>query len=122
MSADTPYRPIPADFVGPICVECKHMRMTPTNRYSGPRLDYECAGYEPELVRPAERNPITGEIYKARYRYVECREKNDRGQCDRFEAKPESTQLVRIDTRTPPRRAAAWLGARLVAWSNEGEK
>ena len=130
-----PFRPLPADFAGPICAACKHAR--PQGKNPGPR-DYACIGYEPKVLMPAQRNPITGEMHEEMLRYAYGHEKNDQGQCDRFEAKPIITMPVialvpvsrpgkigrgngtTVEVRVGwVRRLAARLGVWLVGWSEE---
>ena len=111
------YRPIPVDFAGPICAECKH---------AGENLN-RCLVFEPKVLIPATRDPVTGEIREGHFDYTLCREQNRRGDCERFEAKPVSTgkigrgngSSVAIVTRVGwHRRLAGRIGERLVAWSS----
>ncbi len=86
-----PYRPIPVDFTGPICAECNHSR---SHSPSTSPNDYVCDGFEPKVIRAAQRCPITGKVHDAMLRYARCNEQNDQGQCDRFAPMPSPTPMV----------------------------
>ena len=116
---ETPYRPMPADFAGPVCAECKYSRVGWTSGRAVLANDYFCDAYEPTVIRPAERCPITGEVSEPSFRYASCYEKNNKGQCDRFEAEPAGIVPIEQVVRRRPSRLrglAARAGAWLVAW------
>jgi hypothetical protein len=109
-----PYRPIPVDFAGPICFECLHA-WPQGERDNG--HNYVCLGFEPKVVRPAERNPITGEVHDAWIQHAYCREQNDQGQCERFVPKPTPFVQIRPTRGVWYRRLVGQLGASLVEWA-----
>jgi hypothetical protein len=113
-----PYRPVPVDFSGPICAECNHSRSRSPD--TSPN-DYICDGFEPKVIRPAQRCSITGKVHEAMLRYARCNEQNDNGQCDRFTPRPSRATIVRIRrTRVSwPRRLAGRFGSWLVSWAGK---
>jgi hypothetical protein len=80
--------PIPPDFTGPICADCKSVRGSERgDRYAfGVHLS-RCLAHAYRVTQPARRCTITGEIYQEQIEYPLCRDHNDLGQCERFEPK-----------------------------------
>ena len=78
------YRPLPEEFTGPVCVDCRHCRVLREKPHGFEEIHYVCVGFEGELLKPAYQNPITGMVHKAQIKTVYCYEHNDKGQCDRF--------------------------------------
>jgi hypothetical protein len=56
-------RVLPPDFDGPVCVECK---------FASRQLQY-CYATEAKVIRPAQKNPVTGEVSDAWLTWTACR-------------------------------------------------
>lgn len=131
---DDPYRPLPGDFAGPICAECRHSWVAGIDDRGSDTYPnaYRCGAIEPEIERHAERDPVTGKVTGPWYRHVRCVDQNRNGDCDKYEAKAKTVALwvLRSEARAdadksdkpqaqptrPIRRLAARLGAWLLKW------
>ena len=79
---------LPVDFDGPICAKCEHVHV-PKNTDS--HRDWTCKAVKPEVLRPAETNPITGDVSEVKYKHRKwCADRNERGDCKDFQRKAGS--------------------------------